>query len=248
MANKEASLINGFRKCGLCPFDANALDYELFPKPFDRPSSLTENVPSADDCQAPEMDRNLHFMQMMNKKLTPEKLSLFREQRNNLIWSGPVEDTTMFYFWRNTMDEIEGLPEFIIIDAPFVMIEGDHASFADDSANSLNNEATNTTEDSSFINVPGPDVSDFSNNLSHDSEKPEAEAELCEPYQETTRVETEPNHLGNISNTHMGVVGNRQKKTKRKFPAVATSEGWAEIYIQGEQEKMEKENAKKTTN
>ena len=69
--------------------------------------------------------------------------------------------------------------------------------------------------------------------------------ELCEPYQETTRVETEPNHLGNISNTHMGVVGNRQKKTKRKFPAVATSEGWAEIYIQGEQEKMEKENAKK---
>ncbi|XP_062556736.1 tigger transposable element-derived protein 2-like [Armigeres subalbatus] len=142
MASKESSLINGFRKCGLYPFDADAIDYLSFPNPAAKPSSTLESYlplpPLQEEEQmpfgmpaAPQQEINSTMLHFLNTKLLPCQLATFREHRNKFIWPGPVEDTNLFYLWRNTVDEVEGPPEYMIIDSPFVTIDEDLQAFDD---------------------------------------------------------------------------------------------------------------------
>ncbi|XP_055551042.1 uncharacterized protein LOC129733298 [Wyeomyia smithii] len=99
LENKDTTLTNGFRKCGLYPFDADAIDYKSFPKPLENPSAAPatssakigseEDLSDANDAPIPE---NRGFLESLNSRLSSEKLDAFRANRNNLVWSGPVED------------------------------------------------------------------------------------------------------------------------------------------------------------
>lgn len=153
MENKESSLINGFRKCGLHPFDANAIDYKSFPSPDGSstgnsaepaPILPEENEELQDKAVSlPESEDPSKWLRILNEKLLPSQLAQFQEHRNKLLWSGPAEDTNLFYLWRNTMDEIEGPPEFMFIDSPFVTISDAGNQFNSDSV-VIPEDATNS--------------------------------------------------------------------------------------------------------
>ncbi|XP_021705967.1 uncharacterized protein LOC110677992 [Aedes aegypti] len=122
MTNKTDALINGFRKCGLFPFNPNAIDYKTLPTPKSAPSTLVENIPkelelSNDQPINPSPESASKFLQMLNNKLSESQTESFNNQRNQLVWSGDIEDTNLFTLWRNLMDEVEGPPEYLIIDS-----------------------------------------------------------------------------------------------------------------------------------
>ncbi|XP_055528078.1 uncharacterized protein LOC129720616 [Wyeomyia smithii] len=139
LENKDTTLTNGFRKCGLYPFDADAIDYKSFPKPLEKPSTAPatssakigseEDLSDANDASIPE---NRGFLESLNSRLSSEKLYAFRANRNNLVWSGPVEDVSLFYLWRNAVNESEGPPKFMVIDAPFLTIKRNDVCYAED--------------------------------------------------------------------------------------------------------------------
>lgn len=123
MAGKTDALINGFRKCGLFPFTPNAIDYKSLPVPKSAPTALVENIQRGsehiDNSPSKESPSECPstFLQMLNSKLSVSQKVLFEEHRNKLVWSGDLEDTSLFTLWRNLMDEVAGPPEYLIIDS-----------------------------------------------------------------------------------------------------------------------------------
>lgn len=69
--------VNGFRKCGIYPFDADSVDY----------SRLLRNVQPEEKFQNPETIKHINFIE---NKLGP-KLQQFQNCQKGL-WNGNIED------------------------------------------------------------------------------------------------------------------------------------------------------------
>ncbi|XP_062534118.1 uncharacterized protein LOC134203260 [Armigeres subalbatus] len=149
MLQKETSIINGFRKCGLVPFDPEAIDYESLPKQQHRASpnltsvNQTTQIVNLSDLLIVDIPENQTYdiidelpvqtssiahnhenrnasllLDAVNQRLPAHQLAAFRQNRSKLLWPGPEEDTSLFLFWRNLKDEVEGPPEYLILDSP----------------------------------------------------------------------------------------------------------------------------------
>lgn len=157
MPQKDIAIINGFRKCGLVPFNPEAIDYESFPKPKESPPALDHmsgasnleephivnlsdlqimNVPNEinfeiiepviEPVEASNIEANRHheidgsvLLNAFNSRLPSEQLKLYKQHRNKLIWPGTEGDRSLFLFWRKLMDEVEGPPEYLVLDSPY---------------------------------------------------------------------------------------------------------------------------------
>lgn len=133
MENVEEMLINGFRKCGLVPFDENAIDYASLADPTAAPAPLAvdlghqplEELAEIQDNESESVQENgsdaSKLLQYLNGKLQPAQLESFKTHRNKLVWQGDVQDTSLFAIWRNLTDEVEGPPEYLMIDSPLIV-------------------------------------------------------------------------------------------------------------------------------
>ena len=89
-------LENGFRKCGLYPFDVNALDFSKIMRRIpDLPITLTDNS---------EPQKNTHetignnSLKVFENFLTPSHLEAFRLNKSP-IWGGLKKDEGLFEIW-----------------------------------------------------------------------------------------------------------------------------------------------------
>ncbi|KAK9744320.1 DDE superfamily endonuclease [Popillia japonica] len=79
-------LKNGFRRCGLCPFDANALDYKQLPTGGQNLTNETR----------PSNLKILEHLVFFEQNIPPEKLYQFKAAGET--WIGALEDNSLFYF------------------------------------------------------------------------------------------------------------------------------------------------------
>lgn len=102
--NKEM-LANGFRTCGLCPLNDDAIDYSKFFKCDQQniPASEPEPIPKATE------KKSKSFLEL-NKYIGEDKLEIFKTSGE--IWQGATEDTSLFYFW----SKVQSQEEIIIRD------------------------------------------------------------------------------------------------------------------------------------
>lgn len=80
-------LKNGFRVCGLYPFNVAAID---FSKILKRENTLSTSVISHED--------HSKVLAYMKNMLGPEIITKFKENKND-EWKGHPDDRNLFYFW-----------------------------------------------------------------------------------------------------------------------------------------------------
>lgn len=91
---------NGFRTCGLYPFDENAINYNILQKGKKRKnnSSTQEN-----DCTSPSNNVN-HSNQILsifeNEILSSDDLELFRAHESDDFWTGDIKFEKLFIYWK----------------------------------------------------------------------------------------------------------------------------------------------------
>ncbi|GAB0086707.1 hypothetical protein DMENIID0001_008620 [Sergentomyia squamirostris] len=144
--NIESIAINGFRGCGLSPFDPSVVDKMslLNPThvgqkssgiPSDQPEAVKEkdvlsNAPAADH---EATTRNIE------RYVSPEVLQKFRECKGH-VWNGSFENENLFNFWSEVTEALE------TATAAFTTVE--------------NNENSTSTSSSRDLNLPLDDLLD----------------------------------------------------------------------------------------
>lgn len=121
----EQTLINGFRKCGLHPWNSEAIDYASFPDPSAvHQSKQPNNIVSTTSTEPLNQSiPSTIFLRELNRRLSPEVLETFEDQRRNLMWTGELEASHLFNLWRTIKDEVDGPPEYFEIDPALVGLD-----------------------------------------------------------------------------------------------------------------------------
>lgn len=104
MVNLKTTLRNAFRKCGLVPWDPNAVNYAMQPQLQNPDHEATRNdAENLEDTQDPHTT----LLSGLEDYLKVGQLKLFMEHQAAVVWPGPVEDTNLFYTWQqiNTKHE-----------------------------------------------------------------------------------------------------------------------------------------------
>lgn len=95
---KSTTLKNGFRACGLFPFDFNAITY------FKTRNSEGKSQPQKEiSGNLENMSKHLEFIQ---SQIGTEKLALFNS--SGITWNGNIKDSSLFYFWLDIKNRIAG--------------------------------------------------------------------------------------------------------------------------------------------
>ena len=87
-------LVNGFRKCGLHPWDPNNIDYYSKTVRNNLESPATEEIQQ--EISKTEINQHLRFL---DTKIPEDKLVSFQRSLGN-NWTGNIEDDSLFYVWR----------------------------------------------------------------------------------------------------------------------------------------------------
>ena len=88
-------LVNGFKACGLSPFDPDAVDY-----------SKCCTLPEIDEAESgPPIseDSSMPFIIELEERMTLEQLILFKEQKGE--WDGPPEMRMLYDLWKKADEE-----------------------------------------------------------------------------------------------------------------------------------------------
>lgn len=97
MENLKNTLTNGFRKCGLVPWDPNAVNYAMLPEVHNADPEAASN--GTDNSSDPE-DAQVALLSSLEDYLKVGQLKLFMEHQAAAVWPGPAEDTNLFYVWQ----------------------------------------------------------------------------------------------------------------------------------------------------
>lgn len=97
---------NGFRTCGLVPFNADNIRYSKYFKTVGDNTS-TENV------QQQAVD-DISVLKCLESKIAEDTLAMFQSSGEN--WDGPIEDKSLFFVWRNIRSRVKqgGTPTTLI--------------------------------------------------------------------------------------------------------------------------------------
>ncbi|XP_021695977.1 uncharacterized protein LOC110675391 [Aedes aegypti] len=115
MEHLKSTLANGFKRCGLYPFDPNSVDYSSLTSgnivATDPSPPLPKLPPSAktDSLQESAIDQ-------LESYLSPPQLKCFKQNLTTRNWTGPIEDTSLFAVWkrmRNNTNALEN-PESVV--------------------------------------------------------------------------------------------------------------------------------------
>jgi len=89
-------LKNRFRACGLHPFSADAVDYSKILKRKQSEKSYKLSLLN-------------HFtiLKYIEEKIDSTTLTAFRDASNLNVWSGKKEDTSLFYLWKDLIQDVK---------------------------------------------------------------------------------------------------------------------------------------------
>lgn len=90
----KETLQNGFRTCGLCPFNPNAINY----------SKLLNSHPKIETSRDVTLhqEKLLAHLAFIESMIESDKLDKFK--RSGPLWQGLEEDISLFHFWKTTSD------------------------------------------------------------------------------------------------------------------------------------------------
>lgn len=96
-------LKNGFRCCGLCPFNPNSIDYTKLSAQAATNDKSTITINSTDDPaeSLKKYEENLLFFE---NEISPVKLAEFKEGGSH--WTGRLEDSGLFNYWLHLKNKI----------------------------------------------------------------------------------------------------------------------------------------------
>lgn len=98
MGNLKSTLNNGFRKCGLVPWDPNAVNYEMIATKQTSDVEATSN--STENDLVPEKIAPNALLSAFEDYLKVGQLKLFVQHQSAVVWTGPAEDANLFYVWQ----------------------------------------------------------------------------------------------------------------------------------------------------
>lgn len=107
---------NGFRSCGLMPFNPDAVEYNILHKKKKKTDSrvdelqdkhLIENQPSVLNVDSIE-DKKYYF-EMFEKTLAPQLVQDFRNAETNEEWIGSIDKKGLFEYWRGVKKAAHGI-------------------------------------------------------------------------------------------------------------------------------------------
>ncbi|XP_044580939.1 uncharacterized protein LOC123262671 [Cotesia glomerata] len=101
---------HGFKACGLCPLDVNAIDFK---KVFNRlKSSSSETISNLETTE--ENTKNIEGLTFLESLIDKTKLESFKNHGSS-NWTGPEEDKSLFDVWylatNKKIDQIVDFPE-----------------------------------------------------------------------------------------------------------------------------------------
>lgn len=99
---KTNTVPNGFRKTGLYPFNPDEIEYSKLVSSTEL-SENSEKSRKVDTVSSSNCDINL-FLSTFESRIGESKLELFHSSGEN--WKGPVEDKSLFDFWKNIHSDI----------------------------------------------------------------------------------------------------------------------------------------------
>ncbi|XP_055524460.1 uncharacterized protein LOC129718075 [Wyeomyia smithii] len=104
MVNLSPTLCNGFRKCGLYPWNPDAVNYAMLLQ------NKTPQTSASTAQKQPISDTNNEFESKnvllgLKSYLTVGQLKRFEDNYSNTIRTGPVGDTNLFYVWQTIKRE-----------------------------------------------------------------------------------------------------------------------------------------------
>lgn len=115
MDNLQNTLINGFRKCGLYPFDSDGIDYSSLLTD----SSGSSHTPDPDDVNM-QLDTSAQgepttldtskLLRGLEGYLSCQQKNAFVENEHSVSWLGPSEDTNLFLVWKQIKNGLKGPP------------------------------------------------------------------------------------------------------------------------------------------
>lgn len=140
----ESTIINGFAKCGLYPFNADAIDYgQLIKK-----GKLNDNSVENNDQLVPKEILN-HFLTQFESNLDPNQLNEFKKSKHE--WQEDICDVSLFKFWRKVGGSINSGDDSIQLsganDIIFEYIDATNEEF------NLNGEIINLDFDTTEVIV-----------------------------------------------------------------------------------------------
>lgn len=98
--NISNTLQNGFRKCGLLPFDPDAVNYGMLLQQDDRRSKdETPTVPAS--YTKDQIERASIALNIMESFLTKAQRRIFEENEKTISWTGPTIDINLFHVWKH---------------------------------------------------------------------------------------------------------------------------------------------------
>ncbi|XP_062545718.1 uncharacterized protein LOC134212139 [Armigeres subalbatus] len=96
MLNIKTTLRNAFRKCGLVPWDPNAVNFSMVLQP--QHSEQGNDGACIESSQEGSTHTNL--LTDLENYLNVGQLKLFIKHKADLEWPGPVEDKNLFHVWQ----------------------------------------------------------------------------------------------------------------------------------------------------
>ncbi|XP_062716631.1 uncharacterized protein LOC109402167 [Aedes albopictus] len=103
------NLINGFRKCGLCPWNPDAVQYDmLLNKENQNQSGINTTGSDAifNSTDATPTHNAVTILEGLESHLTLRQLKNFEQNQNKIKWMGHVENTNLFYVWQRAKRDV----------------------------------------------------------------------------------------------------------------------------------------------
>lgn len=115
---KKETIVNGFRRCGLCPFDKSQVDYSKVDIQNDQPSTSTSNEPMPSTtnennsvCQENVSKHNegKECLEFLESFIAPETLTSFENTYKAFtpIWNGKESAHDLYVVWKKAKDHIQ---------------------------------------------------------------------------------------------------------------------------------------------
>lgn len=116
MDNLTSTLVNGFKRCGLFPFDPESVNYSSLTS---ENSAVPEPSPVEVESLVTQSDGGIResTMEYFESYLSPQQMKCFKDNLKMRNWTGPTEDTGLFAVWKRMRDNNCGSSDNAIIEA-----------------------------------------------------------------------------------------------------------------------------------
>lgn len=244
---KVVSIVNGFKRCGLCPFDATAIDYTKV-NVMTPPQECMVNVnQQALDPELPGLEgavshRRKDCLVFFEEFINPDVLSQFKETYKKFtpIWAGEVEYQGLYVAWKKAMDFVNSRANVNIVNNKNLPTP---LPSVDDQTLPPATLQEKGSSDSSKEPMPGPSKPIVN--------KPSTPSTSLEKLANVLSPETSGDGVPSPFKNHLFWPGTPPKTKGRtqkvKLPSVVTSEQWQkyEAKKRDEKKKLEEEKAER---